>query len=218
MGAMILKDDVLTSAEQQLIKVQKNYFDCNDLTEDTEFHGENIFQGGRVFRGQNLQGRINLFKQIAEAAIDAKISFILTRINVARHKSKYRYPHNEYSLAFMLTTERLSAYLDDAQDIGLMIGDEEQSETARIIKEFNEYKTKNKTHYFGRPIQPIKDTVYFSKSHHSRFIQMADVLLYMASRYEREKTSYADSWHNAELSNIWAQTKARIDFRLNSWL
>ena len=51
--------------------------------------------------------------------------------------------------------------------------------------DFSEYKSQGKTPmYFGRPLGRLLDTVYFTQSHHSRFLQVADLLVYMAGRYE----------------------------------
>ena len=34
--------------------------------------------------------------------------------------------------------------------------------------------------YSGRPLGRLVDTVHFTRSHHSRFLQLADVVVYIA--------------------------------------
>ena len=49
--------------------------------------------------------------------------------------------------------------------------------------------------YFGRPLGRLLDTIYFTHSHHSRFLQAADVMLYITSRCEGRAASDADKFH-----------------------
>jgi len=56
--------------------------------------------------------------------------------------------------------------------------------------------------YLGRPLGRLVDTVYFTQSHHSRFLQVSDLLVYMAGRYENGG-EIADKWHEKEVARAW---------------
>jgi len=217
-GGILIDKDSLTSIENNLIRVQREYFSTNELSQKTEFHGQDIFQGCSQYRRQDIPKRLKIFEEIGKIAGSAKIPFILTRINVHKHRLQYRQPVNEYALGLMLIMERFSAFLENEKKNGLLIGDEEQTENTKAILAFNNYKISGGTPFLpGRSIAPLKDTIYFSKSHFSRFIQMADLLVYMASRYEKPETK-CTKWHDQQLKDIWENTKKGIDFKLNTWL
>ena len=71
--------------------------------------------------------------------------------------------------------------------------------------------------YFGRPLGRLLDTVYFTHSHHSRFLQVADLLVYMAGRYENS-TEVSDKWHEQQVRKAWDDIKASANFRIQRWL
>lgn len=216
-GGILIDYKYLTHIEDSLIKLQHSYFGNNKLTKETELHGENVFQGNGVFRGKEISERIRLFGSIADIAANFEIPIRVTRINVHKHKKQYISPMPEYSLGLMLTMERFCNYLKNENNIGLMFGDEEHKEINSSIERFNHYKIQGKTDlFYGKSIKELKDTIYFSKSHYSRFIQMTDMLLYMASRYE--KPFEIKNWHDGKLNGIWNKVKKNTDFLLNAWL
>lgn len=47
--------------------------------------------------------------------------------------------------------------------------------------------------YFGLALGYLLDTVYFTQSHHNRFLQVADLLIYLAGRYENQN-NVPDCW------------------------
>ncbi len=70
--------------------------------------------------------------------------------------------------------------------------------------------------HFGRPLGRLIDTVYFTQSHHSRFLQVADLLIYMAGRYENAKT--VDSrWHEVQIKAAWDKIKASGNVVIQRW-
>ena len=84
---------------------------------------------------------------------------------------KYAYPVPEYRLGLMLILERFCDYLDGVKDLGVVFGDYEKDELTRSVLDFSQFKIEGKTPmYFGRPLGRLIDTVYFTYSHHSRFL------------------------------------------------
>ena len=68
---------------------------------------------------------------------------------------------------------------------------------------------------FGRPLGRLKDTIYFTHSHHSRFLQVADMIVYMANRYENNHQP--KKWHDKKLQTIWKSIKENTDFAIKRW-
>ncbi|NJR72484.1 MAG: DUF3800 domain-containing protein [Gammaproteobacteria bacterium] len=84
-----------------------------------------------------------------------------------------------------------------------MFGDYEADEVTSAVVDFSEYKNQGKTlMYFGRPLGRLLDTVYFTQSHHSRFLQVSDLLVFMAGRYEN-RSNIPDRWHEKEVQTAW---------------
>jgi hypothetical protein len=117
----------------------------------------------------------------------------------------------------MLVLERFAEYLDGVNDLGLVFGDYEADEVTRAVVDFSEYKTQGKTlMYYGRPLGRLLDTVYFTQSHHSRFLQVADLLVYMAGRYENRQ-NIPDTWHEQSVKAAWEKIKASGNVIIQRW-
>lgn len=138
-------------------------------------------------------------------------------IDVNAHRKKYAYPTPEYRLGLMLILERFCDYLEKVDAIGAVFGDYEKDEIARAILDFSDFKVSGSTPmYFGRHLGRLIDTVYFTHSHHSRFLQVADVLVYMAGRYENTSSS-PTKWHDIQVNDIWKKIKANTDIEIQHW-
>jgi len=70
--------------------------------------------------------------------------------------------------------------------------------------------------HFGRQLDRLLDTVYFTQSHHSRFLQVADLLVYMAGRYEN-KNDVPNRWHEREMKAAWGKIKASVECVHSRW-
>jgi ABC-type molybdate transport system ATPase subunit len=62
----------------------------------------------------------------------------------------------------------------------------------------------------------IIDTVYFTHSHHSRFLQLTDLIIFMAGRYER-LGEVSQKWHEREMLAIWTELKQQSDLTIKNW-
>lgn len=130
---------------------------------------------------------------------------------------KYKFPMPHYRLGLMLILERFCEYLDSVDDLGLVFGDYEADEMTNAVVDFSEFKSQGKTlMYFGRPLGRLLDTVYFTQSHHSRFLQVADLLVYMAGRYEN-MTSAPERWHEQQVYDAWQKIKASGNIAIQRW-
>lgn len=217
LGGIVVNDSIALELDKLLSQIQFNYFGTSVLTKESEFHGKEIFHGKGNWKGRKLAERIKVFEDISSVIISKQLPIRIVKIDVQRHKRKYIFPIPEYRLGLMLILERFSDYLDKVDDIGLVFGDYEKDEITKSIRDFSEFKTIGKTPmYFGRPLGRLIDTVYFTQSHHSRFLQVADILVYMASRYENGLIT-SDKWHDLQVKSIWEKIKANVDFSIQHW-
>ena len=216
-GGVLVSENKVLRLDKTLTQIQFNFFGSSSLVAENEFHGNEMFHGKGAFKGRKLPERIEVFDYFASFLIDNAIPIRLVRIDVERHRQKYKFPMPEYRLGLMLFLERACDYLDEVDDLGIAFGDYERDEVARSVVDFSEYKTSGKTPmHFGRPLGRLVDTVYFTRSHHSRFLQLADVVVYMAGRYLARNETPA-KWHDARVFEIWEKIKASADLKVQHW-
>lgn len=214
-GGFLVPDEACTKVEKDLAQIQFNFFGSQVLRKETEFHGKDMLHGKGNFKRRSLEDRIALFKDIASAVKKHKLTIRLIFVDVVAHRQKYDFPTPEYRLGLMLMLEKFAGYLDSIEDVGLVFGDYEKDEVTQAVVSFSEYKMTG-TPFLGYSIDSILDTVYFTQSHHSRFLQLADVIVYLASRYETPDER-RKKWHEQELSMLWESIKANVDIYVKRW-
>ena len=216
-GGILVPESKVLELDNTLTQIQFNFFGSSSLVTANQFHGKEMFHGKGPFRGRKLPERIKVFDYFATFLIDNEIPIRLVRIDVKRHRQKYKFPTPEYSLGLMLFLERACDYLEDVDDLGIVFGDYEKDEVARSVVDFSEHKIAGKTPmYFGRPLGRLVDTVHFTRSHHSRFLQVVDVVVYMAGRY-LVRSEIPEKWHDAQVFEIWKRIKASADLKVQHW-
>jgi len=216
-GGIILDSGKIDQFEKTISQIQYNFFGSNVLIKDTEIHGKDIFHGKGAFRKRKLADRIALLEYIKKYLIHYQIPIRIVCIDVNAHKAKYAYPEPEYQLGLMLLLERICDYLDSQKSFGLVFGDYEKDEISKSIHDFSQFKIRGKTNMFGgRPLGRLIDTIYYTQSHHSRFLQIADVVVFMAGRYENRLTEPL-TWHETKMCEFWKELKESADFKMQKW-
>lgn len=216
-GGIFVSDQNIRVLEETLIQIQYNFFGSSVLSKDNEIHGKEIFQGKANFKGIKLDKRVDLFRDVGKFIVNNKIPIRLIRIDVNAHRNKYQYPQPEYGLGLMLFLERFCDFLDTSDELGMVYGDYEKDEVAKSILDFSQFKISGKTPmHFGRPLGRLIDTIYFTKSHHSRFLQIADVIIYIANRYENGGHT-PTKWHDLEVKKVWDEIKGNTDVLIQRW-
>lgn len=216
-GGLLIPDKKALDFENTLSQIAFNFFGARSLIQANELHGKELFHGKGNAKGRKLEERVQVFRDVATFVTNNQIPVRMVCIDVDRHKKKYQYPMPAYRLGLMLILERFSEYLDQVDDLGLVFGDYEADEVTGAVVDFSEYKNQGKTPmYFGRPLGRLLDTVYFTQSHHSRFLQVADLLVYMAGRYEN-RNDIPDRWHEKEVQAAWEKIKASGNVFIQRW-
>jgi len=216
-GGLLFPEDQIIKLENAISQIAFNFFGTAILSKDTELHGKSIFHGKDNFKKHKMDKRIKLLSDIASVVTNFKIPIRIVRIHVKAHRAKYVYPEPEYGLGLMLFLERCCDYLEKEKQLGLAFGDYEEQELTQSVLDFSQYKFKGKTPmYYGRPLGLLIDTLYFTHSHHSRFLQMADVVVFLANRFNAVSAE-PDKWHDKEGKKIWESLKSGTDFYLQNW-
>ena len=216
-GGILIKDEYITQYEKTLTQIQYNFFGTSNLSKASEMHGKDIFHGKGACKGRSLKDRMGLLKDLSSFIVLNKIPIRMICIDVEQHKNKYIYPQPEYNLGLMLILERFCDFLDKVDDIGAVFGDYEKDEITKSILDFSQFKLNGKTPmHFGRPLGRLVDTIYFTHSHHSRFLQMADILVFLANRYQN-KVGKSEKWPDEKVKEIWEEIKDKTDIFIKRW-
>jgi hypothetical protein len=218
-GGVLIPEPKAIGCDKTLLQIQFNALGKAHLGKDSELHGKDIFHGKGNFKGRKLAERIALIRQLVDFVLDNRIPVQLISIDVNAHRAKYKYPTPEYRLGLMLMLERACDYLDSVNDLGVVFGDHEADEMSGSIADFSSYKAIGTTPmYRGRPLGRLLDTVYFTHSHHSRCLQLADMLVFLAGRYGRmQESDVRPVWHEQEAFASWKKLKASMDTKIQHW-
>ncbi len=216
-GGLMIPDSKALELERTLSQIAFNFFGARTLTASSEFHGKDLFHGKGNVRGFELEDRVQLFQDIATFITNNRITVRLVCINAEQYRTKYLYPASPYKLGLMLILECFCEYLDTQDDTGIVFGYHKADEVYKGTVDFSEYKSLGKAPmYFGRPLGRLLDTVYFTHLHHSRFLQVADLLIYMAGRYENWQ-DVPDKWHEQAVKASWEKVKASGNAIIQRW-
>ena len=213
-GGYLVSEEYAIRLDDRLTEIQKSFFGSTLLVKKHEFHGKDMFHGKGNYKQVPCATRMQLFADLVQVYIDFKLPIRIVRINVIKHNNKYSMPYPIYRLGLMLVLERMCDYLDSCDEIGMVHGDIEKDELSKAVQDFSSFKFNGKTPmYFGRPLGRLVDTVHFTHSHHSRFLQLADVLIYLVGRCTRvcnTPSSWPDKKVIEFVKEVWANTDAKI--------
>lgn len=217
LGGLLIPDSKALEFEAILSDIAFQFFGSKSMTVANEMHGKDLFHGKGSAKGRKLEERVQVFKDVAQFVTVNHIPVRMVCIDVNNHQAKYINPKPPYQLGLMLLLERFCDWLDEVDDLGLVFGDFEADEVTRAVVDFSDHKTNGKTPmHFGRPLKRLLDTVYFTQSHHSRYLQVADLLVYMAGRFENQ-TVQSRHWHDLEVQSAWEKIKASGNVKVQRW-
>lgn len=216
-GGLMVPDAKITQVEDSLSIIVRNFFGISLLTKETEIHGKELWHGKGIFKNRPAKERLKLIGDLLSVITSNRLKVRLICIDVPDHRKRYQYPEPEYALGLMLLLEQFCIELEKAKDIGLVFGDHEEEEYARAITDFSSFKGAGRTPmYRGRSLEPLKDTIYYTRSHHSRFLQLADLIVFLAQRFEREESS-PEKWIESHGWNFWQSLRTETDCQVKRW-
>ncbi len=117
----------------------------------------------------------------------------------------------------MLLLERFCDLLDDYDERAVIFGDYEKDEMGRDVTDFSSFQARGVTQYRGRSLDRLIDTLYFTQSHHSRLLQLADVVLYLVHRFDICWDS-SNTWIDLQGRSIWEHLRDGASiYRVMKW-
>lgn len=176
-GALAVEDVRLLEIEALINSIAQKVFGSARLSQETEFHAAEIFHRSRNFKNWNdFDARIDVLRQLMDVLSLEGIERIDIKINCdLLHASQVA-----EDIAFMFLCERANDLMRSRKALGMLIGDRENDRSsAKHAGSLSEYKASGTDFAYGREITHLVDSVHFTQSHLSRFLQLADVYVWL---------------------------------------
>jgi Protein of unknown function (DUF3800) len=172
-GGLAVAEENLEKVEQQINNISKDVFGKIALSRETEFHAKDIFHGKTAFKGMShVPDRLEILAKLLKVLMMPEVRLINIEIKTSKlHNSKYA-----ESYAFMFLCERANSLMRANKSLGMLIGDRENDRYAeKYSVTLSQYREKGTDYQFGGPITNLFESVHFTHSHLSRFLQLADM-------------------------------------------
>jgi hypothetical protein len=171
-GAVCIEEESLKEIEKEVSDLSKDVFGNSLLEQSTEFHTAELVWGKGKFKGMEFEDRLEVFKSLLLTLSRNDVFRFEIRINTEKLKRK----DNPEEWAFMFLCERANDFIRARKSVGMLIGD---LESYAISKKFSlslsAYREKGTDYKFGKKITNLFESVHFTHSYLSRFLQLADL-------------------------------------------
>jgi Protein of unknown function (DUF3800) len=196
-GAVCIEETQLGEVEGRIKLLAEEAFGTYELTASTEFHAAKIYHRKGNFKDwSKFDRRVQLIGKLAEILSLAEVKLIDIQINTSRLNTG----QSPEDIAFMYLCERANDFVKSKKALGMLIGDRENDRHAeRFASTLSNYRAEGTDFAFGRKIQNLVDSVHFTHSHLSRFLQLADVYVWLLQFKNRNRAS-KDFRHQAMLN------------------
>ncbi len=187
LGAVCIGEDTLVDLEAKVNALTLKSFGVATLSQATEFHAAEIFHRKKNFKTwDNFEKRVSLLGEFMDLLSLEGVGRIDIQINCdLLHPGQVA-----EDIAFMFLCERANSYAKAKKTLGMLIGDRESDRHAsRFATTLSQYRAKGTDFAFGQDIQNLVDSVHFTQSHLSRFLQLADVYTWLLQFKNRNKSS-----------------------------
>ncbi|RUU53912.1 DUF3800 domain-containing protein, partial [Mesorhizobium sp. M2C.T.Ca.TU.002.02.1.1] len=155
--------------------VSQEAFGSRLLSKQTEFHGIEICRGSGNFKGYDFGDRLAILQKLLGIIACEDVCRIRVKINPENITHSSDAPDE---IAFMYFIEQADSLFKEKGSLGMVFGDYDDAAIGKSVASLSQFRKGGTRWARGKEIGNIIDTVHFAKSHHSRMIQLADVLLY----------------------------------------
>ena len=195
-GGVCIDEKDLSNVEQMVSTIAEKAFGSTELTRDTELHAADIYHRKSNFkRWPDVEKRLAVLSDFADILTLETVRLIDIQINC----EKLYGGQSAEEIAFMFFCERANGLVKTDDSRGMLIGDRENDRVAdRYAMTLSGYRAKGTEFAFGRDIHNLVDSVHFSHSHLSRFLQLADVYTWFLQFRNRNRES-RDARHRSML-------------------
>lgn len=186
-GAVCIDEEQLAPIEEKINAIAETAFGTAGLTALTELHAAEIYHRKKNFKEwRDFDKRIDIIVQVARILSEEEVRLIDVQINCnLLHASQI-----PEEIAFMFFCERANDLVKAKKSLGMLIGDRESDHlAARFSTTLSGYRANGTDFAFGRDIHNLVDSVHFTHSHLSRFLQLADVYTWILQFMNRNRKS-----------------------------
>jgi len=186
-GGVAIESENLASIESEISAISKRCFGEAGLSRSTEIHAAEIYHRKKLFKEWNdFEERIQVLKDILPILSRPDVKLIDIQVN----PDKLYVGQDESEIAFMFLCERANGLVRGNRSVGMLIGDRESDRVSEAYAEtLSGYRERGTEFMFGREIQHLVDSVHFTHSHLSRFLQLADVYTWFCQFRLRHRKS-----------------------------
>lgn len=194
LGGVCLDDSVLLEVEGLIQQIALEAFGTSELSETTEFHAAEIYHRRKNFKSWTDFGeRVAVLSKFVDILSRENVYLIDIQINCALLCEGQR----AEEIAFMFLCERVNDLVRAQKSIGMLIGDRESDRhAARFATTLSNYRVQGTDFAYGREIKNLVDSVHFTQSHLSRFLQLADVYVWI-QQFRNRNSNSTDKYHKA---------------------
>lgn len=186
-GGVCIDEEDLSEVEKAIAAIAQKAFGTAELTRETELHAAEIYHRKKNFKDEADFGkRIALIGDFIDILSREEVQLIDIQINCER----LRGVQSADEIAFMFLCERANDLVRKQKSLGMLIGDRENDKLAdRFAMTLSGYRARGTDFAFGRNIHHLVDCVHFTHSHLSRFLQLADVYVWLLQFRNRNRDS-----------------------------
>lgn len=197
-GGVCIDEADLGEIEARINQLSVECFGRSVLDRGTEFHAAEIFHRKAHFKEWDDFGkRLQLLGEFVTILSLEQVSLIDIQIN----SSKLHASQSSSEIAFMFLCERASQLMRARQKMGMLIGDRDtDSSAAKCASSLSTYRANGTEFEYGQKITHLVDSVHFTQSHLSRFLQLADIYTWLKQFRHRNRDSKNE--RHAELFKI----------------
>jgi hypothetical protein len=200
-GGVCVDEAHLGEIERRINAVAARAFGHSGLARGTELHAAEIFHRKNHFKEWNdFDSRISLFDEMMQILTLPEAMLIDVQINVAK-----LWPSQvPEEIAFMFFCERANDLCKAGGCLGMLIGDRESDRVAeKHAVTLSGYRASGTSFEFGRDIHNLVDSVHFTHSHLSRFLQLADFYTWLLQFRNRNRGS--ENFRHRAIFDIWSR-------------
>lgn len=186
-GGVCIDEAHLQLVEGRINIISEKSFGTPILDRGTEFHAAEIFHRKAHFKDWvDFDARLNLLKEFIDILSMKEVALIDIKIN-----SGNLYPtQSSEDIAFMFLCERSNQLMKARGQMGMLIGDRDSDKAAaRFATSLSSYRVNGTDFEYGQSITNLVDSVHFTQSHLSRFLQLADVYTWLKQFRHRNQGS-----------------------------
>lgn len=186
-GAVCIDEEHLATVETRIAAIAAAAFGTSELSVATELHAAEIYHRKKNFKDwTDFSKRIDIIVQFARILSGEEVRLIDVQINC----SSLCATQVPEEIAFMFLCERANDLVKANKSLGMLIGDRESDHlAARFSTTLSGYRANGTSFAFGQDIHNLVDSVHFTHSHLSRFLQLADVYTWLLQFKNRNRKS-----------------------------